>query len=415
MPLQSWLKGLVLAGPVVLFPFSRSYYIFYVLILIVGMSQVGLPVLWREYRGLRYATLAVILPLLLTIVAWALFFGGAKILWLEKLGVAVLAGLLGLATAGVAQDARIKSMAQGVVGVAILTWLLDGLLQLLIGADISGRNLGAADTPRFTAYFFDKTKLGYYVGMMALLPAFWLLAQRRVLLACATLLVAAGVVMGAASRYGMLTYLIGCAAFVLVQARALKPVLRWSLLLGAPALMVLLAVFFYYASTGFHIRVNDTAQVLDGLNYPALNVALSYRLDIWFPAVALGMDHWLFGVGPGQLTEAIRPYLADDNIFRMTDTKIFHAHQVLLEIWLATGIVGLLAFMAFYGWLSRGVIKSAASSPNMGWACLLVFLVTWFPLGTQHGFYSSEVMLLSFYTLGLGFGWVRAGGSPIST
>ena len=409
MPFNQWVKAIVLAGPIVFFPFSRSYYIFYVGILAFALVQIRLPALWKSWPDLRSAFYAFALPILLTTVYWLVFKGGAHGKWMGTFGLLGLATVLGLSTAGLCQDERIKKVAQGLIGIAVISWLVDGCVQLLVGADINCRfeDSACAQARNVSLYFSGQTKLSYYIGMMALLPAYWLFDQRQKWLALFVLCAAAAVVMATGSRFGMLAFMLGCCATVITLTLSFPRLLRWGIIFATPLLIILFAVVFYYTNQAFHDRIELTATVFKGLDYNALNIALAWRLDIWFPGVALALDHWLFGIGPGELSAAIRPYLSPENMFVVHDTKIFHAHQVMLEIWITAGLVGLLAFFAYYFRVVVVYVRAAAAGINMGVAALLVFLLMWFPLSTPHGFYSSELILLTFYMLGLGFGWSR--------
>jgi O-antigen ligase len=404
---QTWLRGVVLAGPVMFFPFARAYYIFYVLILGIGLARVGLRNLWREETGLRLAMLLFIVPILLTSLVLTVTTGHVEKVWLEKAAVFILAGLMGLAAAGMTRDRDAGRVAQVLIVAAVLSWLADGSLQLFTGSSIGGRGLDSPDGQRLTAYFTHPMKFGFFVGMMALLPAFFLAPKRRGLLMGSAVLVVAGLLtMAGGSRFGLLTFLLGAGLFTVLQSLALPPLQRRLIWVAGPLLVLLAVAVAYKTSAIFEARVEQTAQVLSGLTYDSVNKATSYRLDIWYPTVELAKDHLLFGVGPGQFTEAVKPYLAPDNIYARMGIDIMHTHQVLLETWVTTGLVGLLAFLAFYAWLLREMVRHANARATMGWAALLVFALMWFPLGTQNNFYASEMTLFSFYLLGIGLGWL---------
>lgn len=405
---QTWLRGVVLAGPVLFFPFARAYYIFYVLILVIGLGRHGVRTLWREEQGLRLAMLLFIVPIVLTSLVLAATTGQVEKVWLEKTAVFGLAGLMGLGAAGLARDSGASRVAQVLVVVAVISWLLDGSLQLFTGSNIAGRGLETPDGPRLTAYFTHPMKFGFFIGMLALLPAFFLAQRRRGLLLGAGVLTLAGLLtMAGGSRFGLLTFLLGAGLFSLLQSLSLPPLQRRLIWITGPLLLLLAIAIAYQTSNVFSVRIEQTAQVLGGLSYDTVNKATSYRLDIWYPTVALARDHLLFGVGPGQFTEAVKPYLAPDNIYARMNIDIMHTHQVMLETWVTTGFVGLLAFLGYYAWLVREMARHANARASMGWAALLVFALMWFPLGTQNNFYASEMTLFSFYLLGIGFGWLK--------
>lgn len=406
---RQWGMGLMVAGPVVFFPFSRGYYLFYVLILGFGLVRSRLPALWREWQGMRLAILATVIPMLVTIAVLGLTTGHVEKMWLQRVVIALVAGAMGLAAAGLARDPTTAGISEKLIVAAILSWVLDGLWQLATGYSVSGQPM----VGRLTAYFSHPYKFGFFVSFMALLPAFYFYRRRHGAWLAAGIMAAAGlVVVSAGSRFGVLGWLTGLGVLVLCMIRPLPLGRRLAICLGLPLLLAALLAGLYASNKPFASRINQTAVVLKSLDYQTVNKATSMRLDIWYPAVELGRNHWLWGVGPGQVTEAIRPYLGMDNIYRIKDIKIFHTHQVVLEIWLGAGLLGVAAFLAFYAWLCAWLWRHRAT-PDLGWACLLVWVLVWLPFGTQLDWYASEMALWSFYMLGLGFG-LHAASSPAS-
>lgn len=408
---RQWIMAVVLAGTFVFFPLGRGYYLFYVIMMIWTLKDLGIRQLWREDEGVRFGFYTVGLPILLTTLAWA-FAGGVKAIWLVKFFTVALSTLLGMAAAGFARNTAMTRLAYFIISVAILTWLGEGVLQLLLGNDIDCRlAVSTCNAPhRISLYFAKKTKIGYYIGIMALVPACWFILRRRLLAAIATMAVAGVVVMAAGSRSGMVPWAVGCIVLAFVSSAPLGR-LRWVITLGVPVVTVVLAGILFQTNEGFHARVATTAGIFTSADYDTLNRALSGRLDIWVPAWHMIGDHWLFGVGPGDLDTPIRPYLQPGNAF--IPLKVFHAHQVLLDVLAATGIVGLAAYVVFYGWATWRFVRLSAHGISMQWAWLLVFLLLWFPINSQHGYYSSEMLFLTFFLLGLGLASPRTSAQVV--
>lgn len=417
-----WWKALLLAGPVLLFPVARSYYLFYVIIMGWALWDAR-QALWQENRAALLALAAFGLPVVITFLA-GLVTGSAEVVWLKRGGAFVLGALLALATTRLSCDARIQPLAAALISLAICSWLLDGSLQLLLGRSIDCRGgLSACLTDeRWSLYFSSNTKLSYYVGMMAFMPAAWLIGQRRYLPAAAVLLMGGIVAMAGGSRFAVLSWLVGLGALGLVAALALGRLAKLAIFVAAPLALLALGIVFYQVNPAFHTRMASTLSIFSGAGYDVANQALSGRLDIWVPTLHMLRDgHWLFGVGPGNLDAAIRPYLQAGNLF--ANIKIFHAHQVLLDILAATGVIGLLAFLAYYGWVVRQFLRDRLAQIDLRWGSLLVFLLMWFPVNSAQGFYSSEMVFLTFYLLGLGFGFrpvqqadaAGQGASPAAT
>ncbi len=394
--------ALMLAGPVVAFPFSRGYYVFYVFILIVGLVRVGLPTLWKEAQGMRLAIYGLVLPVVFATIGLGLLQGHIERAWLEKLGVMSLAALLGLTTAGISRRPDGQPLASWLLMGAILSWALDGLWQLATGYSVSGQEM----LGRLTSYFSHPYKFGFFISFFSLLPVFFLYQRRSYQgswLAFTCLLLSGLVVVSAGSRFGMLAWLLGAALFVLLCIRHWPRRYRFGALAGLPLVMMVLLSGLYTANDAFAVRMQQSLQIVESSDYQTINQASSGRLDIWYPAAAMLQDHWLLGVGPSKISEVIKPYLAPDNVYRVKDIKIFHAHQVVLGVWLAAGLLGIVGFLAFYGWVCVWLWRERDRA-GLGWACVLVWVLAWLPLGTHLDFYASEMLLWSFYMLGLGFG-----------
>lgn len=408
---RDWWKALVLAGPVLLFPVARAYYVFYVAIMGWALWEAR-GALLREERAVAMAVAAFFVPVLVTFLA-ALAMGGAEAVWLKRGGAFLLGGLLALGTVRLSRDVRVQPLAGALISLAVCSWLLDGGLQLATGHSIDCRGGASACVTdnRWSLYFASNTKLSYFVGMLAFLPAAWLIQQRRHWLAGVVLVMAGITSMAMGSRFGMLAFLVGLGALGLVVALGLGRIAKLLVFVVAPLAIVALGIVFYQVNPAFHTRMDSTLAIFSGADYDVANQALSGRLDIWVPTLHMLADgHWLFGIGPGNLDAAVRPYLQPGNLF--ADIKIFHAHQVLIDILAATGVIGLLAFVALYAWVARQFLRDRLAQVDLRWGALLVFLLMWFPFNSAQGFYASEMVFLTFYMLGLGFGFRPAAGEP---
>lgn len=79
--------------------------------------------------------------------------------------------------------------------------------------------------------------------------------------------------------------------------------------------------------------------------------SITYRFDILETMWAVVKDFWYTGVGLG--SDAVQ--MVTENYEIQTTSVPLHAHNVYLQIWLETGIVGLFAFV---GWMIRTVKTS---------------------------------------------------------
>ena len=406
------LAGLLVASPLLALPFSRSYALFSLALIFVGLLSREVRAQWRRQTGVLWAAGAIGLPVLLTLLVLGLQQGAISTLGVEKLAVVAAATLLALALAGLLERPGVRRVAAVAIALTVAFWVADGLLQLLVGFDLFG--IPASDElgpDRVRAFFTKATRYGYFVGFLLMPPAFWLLSRPGGRWLAALLAVAGAVVVFAAgSRYAMFGYGFFLMVFVLVAACGLPPRPRLALLLGAPVALLLLTTLMFTFNPSFQARLQQTAVVLQQLDRDTVNRALSLRLDVWEPALAMAAEHWAVGYGPSEFERQVDEYLAADSPFA-GETRIMHAHQVLIEILLGSGVVGLAAFLAYYAWLVRYLWQRRYHAATFGWGCLLAYLLLWLPFGSQKDFYSSEQLLVSFYLLGLGFGFFGHGAA----
>ncbi len=407
------LTGLLAASPLVAFPFSRSYVLFCLLIIIAGLALRATRVQLPRCRGVLLAGAAVGLPVLLTLLVLGIEYGGIEKLWLEKLSLIAVATLLAAALAALLDDPRVRRIAALTVTLTVSLWVLDGLVQLLVGHDLFGIPLAdEVDGPeRIRAFFSKSTRYSYFVGFLAVPAAFWLHARgRHGWLAHGLVIAGASVVFAAGSRYAMGGYGFFMLVYLIAVAARLGPGSRLGVLIGAPVALLCLAVLMYTFNASFKQRVDQTAVVLEELDRDSINYALSLRLDVWEPAAVMIAERWAFGFGPSEFERQVGGYLDAGSPFA-GETKIMHAHQISIEILLATRAVGLVAYLAWYLWLLR-YLWLRRRHAAFGWGCLLAYLLLWLPFGSQKDFYGSEQVLVSFYLLGLGFGFAGRGDDP---
>lgn len=419
-------RGLLVALPVLLFPFSRLYTAGLILLVLVTAWDC-----WRQpprcwpppppFRPLLWGLLAIGGPVLLTCLAKPLLGAGFELLWLRKLSTILVAALFALATAQqLSHSPQVRRVALALIAGTVSFWLVDGLVQFGFGRDLFGIPLAdrGPEPPRVGIFFANPLTFGYYIPFFSVFPAIWCLRARCSWLLSASVLLASGVVtLAAGSRNAMLAYCLLVGMLALVWALELPRIQRLGVLLGAPLLLVGLTTTIYGLNASFRSRLDQTVTVLQAPSPEALDVALSYRLEIWQPAWRLIQLHWLFGLGPGQFRTEMRSLLPADSWHARMGLEVHHAHQVLLEIALGTGLIGLLAFLAYYGvvagWFGR-CRRYLHEPAGQGLAGLLVFLLLWFPLGTQKNFYGSDQLFLSFYFLAIGFAVLVPGLGSLS-
>jgi O-antigen ligase len=149
----------------------------------------------------------------------------------------------------------------------------------------------------------------------------------------------------------------GWTAAMLYLAVALR---RWKYL---TALMIV-------AASG--ILVSPSLQDrLGSVTRPRDDLAIRERLQRFTSAFQLGMDHPILGVGygRGRLKESLRPYLKGTIL---EDSPVLHTHNVYVELFAETGLVGLLSYLWLLGHtllrLRRAARRREGSERMLGFA-----------------------------------------------
>lgn len=266
------------------------------------------------------------------------------------------------------------------LGLIVLLWSLDALVQAITGFSVGGMNTSDRLSGVFGA---DNLKLGLVLASLSPF-ALDLMARRFGSLAWVlAALLLGSVILLAGSRASWITY-----ALVLVFSgwRRFGP-WRLTLIMGLGA--VVAAVLAMNFSPQFESRMVRSAMVLDG-DRQGLNDALAGRLDIWRVATRIVVDHPVNGVGVRGFRDVYARY-AEPGDFWLSKGQngALHAHQVLFEVLAETGFVGLLC------WLMAGALAVRAwrwalpASRRRAFPAALALLVTVFPLNTHLAFYST--------------------------
>lgn len=253
----------------------------------------------------------------------------------------------------------------------LVAWLLGGALVGLIGMlQFGGLNLVpligdkvtfsddrifVEGVQRVTSVYGHPNNLGLYLGRVwpiaaaLALALFW---ERRagragsrglLLLAAVGALCAFGGLLVSFSRGAWLGAAAALAALALLLAPNLRATLRrfWWLL----ALLALLAAGGA-AAAAFGIE-----------RFNLFGETSAIRLRTWASALAMIRDHPLFGVGLDQFGRLYPQYI-DPALAETNERFTAHPHNLLLDIWLRMGLLGLLIF----GWLLARFFRQAAGA-----------------------------------------------------
>lgn len=270
----------------------------------------------------------------------------------------------------------------------LLFWVVDALIQAVIGYDL----LGYVYPARLNGVFGpDNWKLGLTLAMLS--PIVWEYVSRhgakwQLVLAW---LGTAAVVLLASNRQSWIVFAVASVMWGWVYARRLG--FHPAKLIAPIALVAVAAgVGGYQINPKFAQRVDQSIAVLD-FSYESLNAASSMRLHLWKNALNVLESHPINGAGVRayryaypQFAEAGDPFMNPDG------TGQFYAHQLLLEVGSEAGLIGLaglLAFFVIFIHLGRGL-----SAYPMAWAAWLGAFAWLFLINTHTALYSAYWSIL---------------------
>ena len=279
----------------------------------------------------------------------------------------------------------------------VLLWLLDAWVQILTGWSLAG----AETADRLSGIFgAGNLKLG---PVLAVLSPFVFVAARRRWgwrgLAVAFVFQLMPILF-AGSRAAWIMYTLVALAFVWMQTRAPLRFAVWAL---AAACAAVLGIAVAWQHSGrFDLRFDRTLLALQG-SEQALDAASAGRMRIWRTALAMGEAHPLAGVGVRGFRYAYPQYaqVGDSFVDAQTDEGAFHAHQILLEVFSETGIVGLALWLIGACYAILAWRRADAPARERALAPALALAAMTFPLNTHLAFYSAWWGLLFWWLIAL--------------
>ena len=311
--------------------------------------------------------------------------------WMEvALDLRFLPFLLYLANARC--TAREAQLLTGGIALVVLFWCADALLQVLTGYSMAG----AASGDRLSGIFgAGNLKLG---GVLAVLAPFAMVeAWRRSgweVLALVTLALMV-VILLAGARAAWFGFALG-AAVVFWQVLGRRRALLAFVALALAA--VLIGVAGYAGSERFALRVDRTAAVVAG-DRAALDHALSGRLVIWETALRMGVAHPVNGVGVRAFRYAYPDFAAPHDQFLENGHGAYHAHQIVLELWSETGLVGLGIWLTAIILAWKASLAASTSARSQALPATIALGVALFPLNTHYAVYSGFWGLLLLWLI----------------
>ncbi len=290
---------------------------------------------------------------------------------------------LWLVSIAVAQPSG-RSVLMWGIGLVIVFWTIDGLAQAITGYSLRG--ISAADR---LSGIFGATNLKFGI-VMASMSAFVIYpAGKR--FGWSAWLIAAGalgvVILLAGSRASWITF-----GLVLIwTGLKLWGWRRSAMAIGIGGVVALIAAFTL-SDRILESRLIRTLAIFTEQveGQEGVDHAFSGRIVIWEKALQMGARHPINGVGVDMFQPVYRTLTGPgDQFVDYGRPGAFHAHQIVLEIFSETGLLGLLMWLAAAAMAIRAWYYAPEAARERARAASIALAVTVFPLNTHLAFYST--------------------------
>jgi len=289
----------------------------------------------------------------------------------------------------------------------LLLWCADALWQFASGYNVLGYPMTGS---RLSGIFYPKYRLGLVLAAAS--PLYFEVVRRwsaRYRGAWLLVLPFCVVVVLSGSRNAwMMLGLSGLGYLVFLATRVdwrtrLRP---W---LGRVLLVALVSGVAASQYPGLGERIEATTGLLSA-DLETVDAATKQRVSIWVPALAALREHWVNGVGARGFRYVFADH-AEANNYWLTGGRdgVTHPHQMLLEIAVDTGVLGVLGVALAAALLARALRRLAQPSRERALPASLCVLVAWFPLGAHMAFYGTYWSTVSWWLLYVCLAEVAAG------
>lgn len=293
------------------------------------------------------------------------------------------------------------------VGGGVVFFWLDGLFQLVAGANLGGFPLyyDGRYADRITGFL--AINYGWVMAVMSPWAFEACRLSRRPHIAYSVVLpIGCAAILFSGSRASMLLYL----ASLVLYGVFLGQKHGWSKM-GDYFFSMLFALVVALLAGASIEALNDRWTDVHGVFSTQLedwNYALSLRPNLWLAAGNLAVEHWLNGVGLRGFGTAASSLLAGTDL-PPGDPYNWSPHLAVLEVAADLGLAGLMLYLILYYKLIRWCI----TCPSIAIAPALTAMLAFFPLGSTLPIWSARVAGMGWVFLAVSLVFVQAGLRPI--
>jgi O-antigen ligase len=237
----------------------------------------------------------------------------------------------------------------GVTGI-VGFWCVDGVIQLLFGRDLFGYPY---DGSVLKGVFYPKQRFGLVISVFAplLCYAAWRFSKQTPWAWLTLLPLVIGVTFSL-KRTAWIMLLAALVMFAVCFMRTTRTnVTRVVTLIVVSALFVGVTVF---SVPKLHTQVTDTLDIFS-TDFKTADVATSHRLSLWKTGLSVARAHWVNGVGPRGFRTVYREFASSDDFWiARGNSGQTHPHLMTLEVFVETGVIGLLGYALCLSMLLHG-------------------------------------------------------------
>lgn len=166
--LRDWSIDLMVAAPIIAFPFARTHTAFFIIIFVAACIHWHNLIPNQSQKPLLLGIAAIAGPIFITGLALPLLGISWPSLLFKKLSTLFLGGIFGLATMSlIKQYPGSVRITKSAISATVLFWIFDGIIQMVFGQDLFGVPLNNGRVGIFASNPLD---FAYYFPLFAVFP-----------------------------------------------------------------------------------------------------------------------------------------------------------------------------------------------------------------------------------------------------
>lgn len=294
---------------------------------------------------------------------------------LSRLGLIFLMWVIGSVLIQVLRQPGALKLLRTVLAVTVAIWIVDGLVQMVLGFDLLGipkTDEGAGG--RVVGFYGNHLYLPWSL-ILGLPVLIWMLMPGRPYLALSALALAGVVIVGTGVRSALLAWSI-VAFFTVVYVKLRHKWLIVAALLASLALGVALSPL---------AKLKFQQTKLEGFSFEQVDTLLSARLYLWDTGWQMVRDRPLVGVGGDAFRIAYADYVTrEDDPFSTTGRfGPQNIHQLYLSVLVETGLIGLTTLLLAIAALVRWNLDAQSGLRAHARPYAVSLLAVTFPINSQ--------------------------------